>query len=129
MVALEIRPQGGISKPFAAAENQPAASLVPAGYQLEQNYPNPFSQIPRFAGNPSTRLRYSLPQAGHARLTIYNLHGQTVSVPVDDFQSAGTYTLDWQAVDGQGQPFPSGVYFYRLEVGPNVVTRRMTLLR
>jgi uncharacterized repeat protein (TIGR02543 family) len=119
VVAVEIKPQGAVSKRSEVTVNENVA--IPSAFQLEQNYPNPF--------NPGTSIRYSLPQAGEARLTIYNIYGQTVSVPVKSFQSAGTYTFAWQAVDAQGQALPSGVYFYRLEAGSNVVTRRMTLLR
>jgi hypothetical protein len=131
-VALAIKPQLGVSKP-AAGEPMTAGSPQPTSSQLEQNYPNPFSsgaRSPAFGGgNPGTSIRYSLPQAGEVRVTIYNIYGQTVSVPVNGFQGAGIYTFTWQAVDAQGHALPSGVYFYRLEAGSNVVTRRMTLLR
>jgi methionine-rich copper-binding protein CopC len=120
VVAVEIRPQLGVSK-SAAGEPITANSLQVTSYQLEQNYPNPF--------NPGTSIRYSLPQAGEVRLTIYNIYGQTVSVPVNGLLNAGTYVVDWQAVDTQGRPLPSGVYFYRLQAGSHIVTRRMTLLR
>ena len=129
-VALEIKPPGA-SKAGLIATGESTTDAPPiSGYQLEQNYPNPFSPLGRGTfGNPSTSIRYSLQQAGHVRLTIYDLHGQTISMPVDVFLSAGTYTLNWHAVDVQGRSLPSGVYFYRLEAGSNVVTRRMTLLR
>ncbi|MGH7598389.1 MAG: InlB B-repeat-containing protein [bacterium] len=126
VVGLEIKPQLHVSQ---TAVDVMANSPQPANFQLEQNYPNPFSQIPRFAGNPGTSIRYSLPQAGEVRMTIYNIYGQTVSIPMNGFQNAGTYIFDWQAVDVQGHPLPSGVYFYRLEAGSYSVTRRMTLLR
>jgi hypothetical protein len=128
-VALVIKPQSGVSK-SAAGEPVAADSPPPIHFQLEQNYPNPFSPLGRGAfGISGTSIRYSLPQAGEVRVTIYNIYGQTVSIPVQGFQNAGTYTLDWQAVDAQGRSLPSGVYFYRLEAGPNVLTQRMTLLR
>ncbi len=131
-VALAIKPQLSVSKP-AAGEPMTAGSPQPTSFQLEQNYPNPFSSGARSpakgGGNPGTSIRYSLPQAGEVRVTIYNIYGQTVSMPVNGFQSAGIYTFAWQAVDAQGRSLPSGVYFYRLEAGSNVVTRRMTLLR
>jgi hypothetical protein len=119
-VGLEIKPQTGISK-SAAGKPITANTPQPMSLQLEQNYPNPF--------NPGTSIRYSLPQAITVRVMIYNIYGQNVSILVNGFQSAGTYTFDWQAVDAQGHPLPSGVYFYRLEAGAHVVTRRMTLLR
>jgi hypothetical protein len=129
-VAVEIKPALGVSKSTAGAPVI-ADSPQPVNFQLEQNYPNPFSSgaRSRFAGNPGTSIRYSLLQAGEVRVTIYNIHGQTVSVPVNGFQSAGIHTFDWQAVDAQGHALPSGVYFYRLEAGSRILTRRMTLLR
>jgi uncharacterized repeat protein (TIGR02543 family) len=120
VVGIEIKPRLDVSK-TAVGEPITANSPQPTSFQLEQNYPNPF--------NPGTSIRYSLPQAGEARVTIYNIYGQTVSIPVNGFQSAGTYTFDWQAMDAQGYPLPSGVYFYRLEAGSFVATRKMTLLR
>jgi uncharacterized repeat protein (TIGR02543 family) len=130
VVAVEIKPQLGVSK-SAAGEPVTADFPQPASYQLEQNYPNPFSSAAssRLAGNLGTNIRYSLPQAAEVRLVIYNLYGQIVAIPTQGFQSAGTYTFYWQAVDAQGRSLPSGVYFYRLEAGSNVLTRRMTLLR
>ena len=122
VVGGEIKPQLNVSPLASLSAREPATDFLQAlSYQLEQNYPNPF--------NPGTSIRYSLPQAGQVRLTIYDLHGQIVSVPFNSFQNAGTHLFNWQAKDAHGHALPSGVYFYRLEVGSQVVTRRMILLR
>jgi hypothetical protein len=120
-VGLELKPQATMMSKRGAMAGDEKLAALPSAYRLEQNYPNPF--------NPATSIRYSMPQDGHVRLTIYDLFGQIVAVPVDGFHGAGTYRLDWQAVDARGYVLPSGIYFYRLEAGAHVVTRRMTLLR
>ncbi len=102
----------------------PPASQKPITYALDQNYPNPF--------NPSTTIRFALPEAGHVRLSVYNLLGERVAMPVDEIRQAGTYDQRFDA-----SALPSGTYFYRLEVqstngsqGQNFVqVKRMTLIR
>ncbi|HEY6438338.1 MAG TPA: T9SS type A sorting domain-containing protein, partial [Ignavibacteriaceae bacterium] len=79
---------------------------IPTDYNLLQNYPNPF--------NPSTRIRYSLPVESIATIKIYNSIGEKVLTLVDNYQSAGNYMVDWNAVQ-----FASGIYFYSLEAIPS----------
>ncbi len=89
---------------------------IPQTFALEQNYPNPF--------NPSTTIRYALPWTTHVRLEILNTLGQRVALPVDATQPAGYHQI---TID---EPhLSSGVYFYRLQVEGNMLTRRMILLR
>ncbi|MCX7984820.1 MAG: Ig-like domain-containing protein [Bacteroidetes bacterium] len=85
-------------------------------FSLEQNYPNPF--------NPVTRIRYVIPLKTHVRLTIYDILGRQVCRLVDDILPAGVYTTAWSAAN-----LPSGVYFYRLEAGSFVQSRKMLVLR
>lgn len=82
---------------------------------LEQNYPNPF--------NPSTTIRYQLPKASRVSLKIFNTLGQEVAVLVDEEKEAGYYQARWDAA------LPSGVYFYRLQTGDYLETKKMILLR
>ncbi|MGH7495273.1 MAG: Calx-beta domain-containing protein [bacterium] len=124
MVAVEIKPQAGRTGALTLSkeEQEPAAiTPPPMAFQLDQNHPNPF--------NPSTRIRYSMPADSQVRLTIYDLEGRTIAVLVDGFQSAGIYTQIWGASDFKGRQLPNGVYFYRLQAGTHVATRKMTLLR
>jgi cyclomaltodextrinase len=93
----------------------------PTHFALEQNYPNPF--------NPSTDIRYSVPAsgdraAGEVRLAIYDLLGREVRVLVNARQSAGTYTVSFDAAG-----LASGVYLYRLSAGSFAQTRKMVLVR
>ncbi len=87
---------------------------VPSAIFLDQNFPNPF--------NPSTRIRYGLPQPTRVRITVYTLVGRPIATLMDAQQEAGVYTVDFAAQD-----VPSGVYFYRLQTDLGTVTRRMTI--
>ncbi len=89
---------------------------IPTRFELAQNYPNPFNLV--------TTLRFGLPQAGRATLSVYNLLGQEVAVLADGVYRAGWHTQVWDA-----SSLASGVYLYRLEAGGETSTRRMVLLK
>jgi photosystem II stability/assembly factor-like uncharacterized protein len=89
---------------------------IPWGYVLHQNYPNPF--------NPSTTIKYELPKASQVTLTLYDVLGRQVSVLVNERREAGYHEVKF---DGSG--LSSGVYFYRIEAGSFVETRKLILLR
>ena len=85
--------------------------FVPATFALEQNYPNPF--------NPSTTIRYTLPQNSSVKIAVFNTLGQRIADIVDANQSAGSYSVVWNA------SVSSGIYFYRLEaIGTNGLNQR-----
>jgi hypothetical protein len=85
-------------------------------YQLEQNYPNPF--------NPSTKIRFSIPQAGTVKLTVFNILGEKVQTLINEEMSAGTHSVDFMASN-----LSSGIYIYRIESGSFTQTKKMTLLK
>ncbi|MBS1516829.1 MAG: T9SS type A sorting domain-containing protein [Bacteroidetes bacterium] len=85
-------------------------------YGLYQNFPNPF--------NPSTSIIYEIPKQEFVSLKIFNALGKEISSLVSQTQSAGTYSIDWNAGD-----HPSGIYFYILKAGNFTETRRMMLLK
>ena len=91
-------------------------SNFPKQYTLQQNYPNPF--------NPSTVISYQLPVAGSVSLVVYDLLGREASVLVNEKKDAGVHEVMF---DGSG--LSSGVYFYRIEAGSYVETRKLILLR
>jgi hypothetical protein len=95
---------------------EPVDAEVPSHYLLGQNYPNPF--------NPTTTIDFSLPEASHAILAVYNVLGQEVARLVDDSFPAGQYRVTFDARD-----FPSGVYSYRLEAGSVTQVRSMLLVK
>jgi glucose/arabinose dehydrogenase len=93
----------------------------PAGFMLSQNFPNPF--------NPSTTLRFELPENEFVTLVVYSLVGQRVKTVVQAEFSAGTHQVQWDGTNDLGQPMPTAVYFYRLTAGSLTKSRRMILLK
>jgi len=89
---------------------------APVAYTVEQNYPNPF--------NPATTIRYSLPYKSPVQLTVFNTLGQQVASLVQALQEAGSYEVTF---DGSG--LASGMYFYRLQAGTYVNTKKLLLLK
>lgn len=90
---------------------------VPTGYELDQNYPNPF--------NPSTNIAFRIAQKGQVTLTVYNVLGQRVAKLLDKkFMNAGRHEVTFDA-----SLLASGIYYYKLKVNGNVLTKRMTLMK
>lgn len=97
-------------------------STTPGAFALIGNQPNPF--------NPSTQIAYEVAEQSHITLTVFNLLGQEVVRLVDQVQTAGRYTVTWNARNANGQSVSSGVYLYRLTSSTGAVdSRRMTLLK
>jgi hypothetical protein len=93
----------------------------PNDFVLQQNYPNPL--------NPSTQIRYHLPQAGHVKLVVYDMQGREIKTLVDEFQSAGEKFVFWHGADHQGREMTAGIYFCRLSAGTFRETKKMILMR
>jgi hypothetical protein len=92
------------------------SEVTPSDYQLNQNFPNPF--------NPVTTIEFSLPALSEITLKIYNAAGQKIQTLANKKLAAGTYRAHWNA-----QAFPSGTYFYRLQAGSFVQTKKLVLLK
>jgi hypothetical protein len=90
-------------------------------FDLAQNFPNPF--------NPSTTIRYEIASPVHVRLMIYDVAGRLVRTLVDDERKPERYKVVWNGKNNRGQDVATGVYFYRLEAGSYVKTRKMLLLK
>lgn len=88
----------------------------PMEFSLWQNYPNPF--------NPSTTICFDLPRAGDVTLRVYNVVGQEIEPLVDEVLPAGSYKINWRP-----EGIASGVYFYRLQAGEFVNTKKFVLLK
>ncbi len=97
------------------------ADELPGFYRLGQNHPNPF--------NPKTTIRFDLPAAQDVSLAIFGTDGRLVTTLVDGLLPAGFHAVPWDGqVDGGGRA-ASGVYFYRIDAGPLMETRKMLLLK
>jgi len=93
----------------------------PAGFSLDQNFPNPF--------NMSTTIRFSLPRAGFAELVVYNVMGQKVRSLISEFMTPGSHSIVWDGCDDQDNPVTTGVYFSRLQTRNSSVSSRMMLVK
>lgn len=89
---------------------------APDKYELAQNFPNPF--------NPNTSIRFTLPETGNVKLTVFNLLGQEVATLVNGVKEAGTHIINFDA-----EGLNSGVYIYRIESGSFNEVRKMTLIK
>lgn len=99
-------PYTGIAESHAASQ----------GFTLAQNYPNPF--------NPVTTISYTLAEASYTRLTVYNALGEQITRLVNTYQSAGSYTVPFDA-----RALGSGIYLYRLETPNYTETKKMSVLK
>lgn len=90
--------------------------VIPSEYTLSQNYPNPF--------NPTTVINFSIPKAGNVTLKVYNTLGQEVATLVNEYKSASTYQVNFNASD-----LSSGVYVYRLNVDGYSFSKKMMIVK
>ena len=101
-------------------------SVLPENFKLEQNFPNPF--------NPSTKIRYSIPDVGSGLaqtvLKVYDILGNEVATLVNEEKPAGTYEVEFSTGSfGNASNLSSGVYFYKISAGSFNETKKMILLR
>jgi len=89
---------------------------VPRQFMLRQNYPNPF--------NPSTTFAFSIPKKSFVSLKVYDVIGREVATVVSEQLNEGNYTQQWNA-----SGLSSGVYFYRIQAGNFVETKKLILLK
>ncbi len=102
---------------FLSTENK----NTPEVFSLHENYPNPF--------NPSTQIRFDLPESSDAVVTIYNALGQKVKVFNMPNKAAGYHALTWNGTNEYGDKVSAGVYLYQLNTNEFVKTRKMILLK
>ena len=128
-ILVEISPRTGVAKTIGpmgvggimalAAQGTVTDAERTSGSPLEfgllQNYPNPF--------NPATQIRYEVLRTSHVRLVVYDLLGREVAVLVNEQKLPGYHQIQWNTT------VPSGIYFYRLQAGGFVETKKLVLLR
>ena len=93
----------------------------PNDYALYSAYPNPF--------NPTTTLRYDLPEDAQVRIMVYDLMGRSVKTLVNNQQTAGFKSVIWDATNDLGQPVSAGMYLYRISAGDFRQTKKIVLLK
>jgi hypothetical protein len=119
-VSMNLNSSPSVQLDFVLTRNNPTSvneeTVLPTSFSLDQNYPNPF--------NPSTKISFTLPESGTVKLIVFNSLGETVTELVNANMDPGSYTVDFKA-----QGLSSGIYFYRLELGSFVQTKKMMLLK
>ncbi|MBP1658141.1 MAG: peptidase [Bacteroidetes bacterium] len=101
---------------FTATATSVTHATTSLQYGLSQNYPNPF--------NPSTTIRYELPYKSTVQLTVFNTLGQQVATLVQGDQETGYHEVRFNA-----SGLSSGVYFYRMQAGNYIQTRKLIFLK
>jgi hypothetical protein len=89
---------------------------VSTDFRLFQNYPNPF--------NPATKIEFSMPQSGFVNLEVFNILGERVNVLINEERIAGKHSVQFNA-----KHLASGIYFYKLQAGSFIETKKMILLK
>jgi len=89
---------------------------IPSEFSLSQNYPNPF--------NPSTIIRFSMPEESFVTIKVFNTLGEELTTLINENIIAGNYEVGFDA-----SALPGGIYFYKLQSGIFVMTKKMVLLK
>lgn len=115
---VTMRPQAGISK-----SSNPGTEFInlPNKFDLFENYPNPF--------NPSTTIKFQLPQDARATIDIYDAKGRYVKELTNSYFMAGAHSIIWDGTDENGSNVPSGTYICRLKSGQNTKSIKLLLLK
>ncbi len=95
---------------------------IPDQYALLNNYPNPF--------NPTTNIKFHLPEAQQIRLAVYDLNGSLVRTLTNDkLYPSGEHIVSWDATDNAGNRVATGIYLYRFQAGKFTKTGKMILVK
>jgi hypothetical protein len=95
--------------------------MIPEVFALHANYPNPF--------NPSTTIRFDLPEASNIRLVIYDLLGREVVRLVQGYMEAGYQRVVWNGRTVSGREVPTGIYIARMMTPEYTKSMKMVLLK
>lgn len=97
-------------------------TIATANYSLSQNYPNPF--------NPTTTIKYQIPVEAHVTLKVFDLLGNEIATLVSEEKPAGEFTIQLGfAGGGRNYELGSGIYFYQLQAGDFIATKKFILLK
>lgn len=95
--------------------------VIPQEINIAQNYPNPF--------NPRTTIQYNILNDSKVNIVIFDLMGKEVMTLVKEYKQAGQHTINWNGRNNLGQSVSAGIYFYKLQAGDFIQTRKMVLLK
>ncbi len=112
---------GGYAGPVEAEATGIGDDVVSFTNNLSQNHPNPF--------NPTTRISYEIRSRVHVSLSVYDVQGRTIKTLVNEVKSPGQFTAQWDGTNNNGSRVSTGVYFYRLNAGSFVQTKKMVMLK
>jgi len=102
-------------------KDEDSPEIIPEAYSLHQNYPNPF--------NPITSLQYDLPEDGIVNITVYDIMGRIVKTLVNNSQTAGYKSIQWNASNDRNEVVSAGLYLYTIQAGEFRQTKKMVLLK
>jgi hypothetical protein len=94
---------------------------MPRDFVLGQSFPNPTLH--------ETQISYFIHKTAPLRVQIFNTLGQEIRTLADGIMPAGAHTVKWDGRDRNGQPVAKGIYFYRLDTGSRVLTKKLMVLR
>jgi hypothetical protein len=113
--------EGVLTNFFTVTSIEDEDIAVANSYELKQNYPNPF--------NPETKISFSLKEAGHVELSVYNTLGQKIVTLANENMNAGNYTKVWNGTDFNGNKVASGVYIYKINAGDFEAQMKMVMIK
>ncbi|NUN11013.1 MAG: T9SS type A sorting domain-containing protein, partial [Ignavibacteriaceae bacterium] len=99
---------------YGIGPRQETKKIIPAVFNLLQNYPNPFGRATH-SDNPSTQIVYHIPKESEVVLKVYDLLGREISVLVNEKKQPGEYTVTFD-----GRKLASGIYLYELRARPSI---------
>ncbi len=111
-----LKDNGGIVMKLLSSPSSPVATFSGKRYELRDNYPNPF--------NPSTTIRYMIPQNEQVSIKIYDMSGRVIADLVNEIKTAGDHQVTWNA-----SGLSSGIYFYKMQAGRFTEVKKMMLVK
>ena len=112
---------GGLAKAQGANMDAIPIVAVPDNVELTGNYPNPF--------NPSTTIRFGLPEDGNVKITIYSINGQKVITLAEGSYSKGYHEIKWNGINSTGNSVSNGIYIYELKTGNQRLIKKMVFAK
>ena len=118
---LSVHVSGGALAKQSSEQTPAIAIAVPEKVELNGNFPNPF--------NPTTTIKFGLPEDGYVQLNIYSMSSQKVRTLIDGQVSKGYHQIVWDGRNESGQPVSGGLYVYVLKTGNKRMLKKMLLVK